>query len=394
MSEPDSERRSDLDEIRARLRVYAVASRLMRRSLFPVGLVLSLIAVGLAFEWLAPRSPDGRLHPLALLLGGAKSTPLLRAGEWWRLFASLFLHAGVAHLAVNCIGAYFLGQLAENVFGTARAWLLFVWGGVAGGLASALWTPEASVGASGAIFSLFGALLAFALSRRRSLPPAIRRFLWVAATLWAALSVAQAIETPLMDHAAHAGGFLAGVAFSRWFGADLPVAARVAGPATRAWRLAASGTLAVVLIAQGLAFRSLSVGPAPSRPPLESLALNGVTVPVPMDWAHGRWADTCIEDPAPPAEVIRAGGVACFHDAYGTVFLVGRARDLLAGTVVDPNMTLRLGLRIPIEERIAGVVRQALALDRDWAIALIGFEVIQPRYDAFLRAVITGIAFR
>ena len=84
--------------------------------------------------------------------------------DWWRLIASIFLHAGVIHLAFNLLALFSIGRLLETLFGPAVMSLSFAFGGVVSGLAILIQPHSASepllfVGASGAIFSLAGTLL-------------------------------------------------------------------------------------------------------------------------------------------------------------------------------------------------------------------------------------------
>ena len=81
-------------------------------------------------------------------------------GEWWRLITSAFLHYGPIHLGLNMLALYWGGRVLEHVIGSWRYLLLYLAAGVAGS-AGALWLSpnEATVGASGAIFGIFGALL-------------------------------------------------------------------------------------------------------------------------------------------------------------------------------------------------------------------------------------------
>jgi membrane associated rhomboid family serine protease len=81
-------------------------------------------------------------------------------GEWWRLITSAFLHYGPFHLAVNMMSLYFAGSILEQVIGQWRYLLLYLVCGVAGAAGALYWSPNSlTVGASGAIFGVLGALL-------------------------------------------------------------------------------------------------------------------------------------------------------------------------------------------------------------------------------------------
>jgi membrane associated rhomboid family serine protease len=81
-------------------------------------------------------------------------------GEWWRLITSAFLHYGPLHLGMNMFSLYFVGSILEQVIGRWRFVLLYVVSGLSGAAGALLVTPNSpTVGASGAIFGVLGALL-------------------------------------------------------------------------------------------------------------------------------------------------------------------------------------------------------------------------------------------
>ena len=109
---------------------------------------------------------NGQLVPL----GANEAAPGLSLvgvahGEWWRLFTPMFLHYGPLHLALNMYSLYFAGSILESIIGRWRFLVLYVVSGLAGSAGAILWSPNAlTVGASGAIFGVLGAL--FVLERR------------------------------------------------------------------------------------------------------------------------------------------------------------------------------------------------------------------------------------
>jgi membrane associated rhomboid family serine protease len=81
-------------------------------------------------------------------------------GEWWRLITAAFLHYGPLHLAMNMLVLWFIGGPIEDVIGRFRFLLLYLVSGLAGSAGALVVDPNTlTVGASGAIFGLFGALL-------------------------------------------------------------------------------------------------------------------------------------------------------------------------------------------------------------------------------------------
>jgi membrane associated rhomboid family serine protease len=100
--------------------------------------------------------PGGTLFSNWALQGLAVSN-----GDWWRLVTAMFLHGSLLHLAFNMFALYWLGTMIEQALGTPRFLLVYFVSGLAGS-AGALWFSSAfavTVGASGAIFGLIGALL-------------------------------------------------------------------------------------------------------------------------------------------------------------------------------------------------------------------------------------------
>jgi membrane associated rhomboid family serine protease len=86
-------------------------------------------------------------------------------GEWWRLLTSMFLHVNFFHLAMNMYSLYFAGSILEQLIGRWRFGLLYVVSGLAGSAGALYHSPlTPTVGASGAIFGILGAL--FVLERR------------------------------------------------------------------------------------------------------------------------------------------------------------------------------------------------------------------------------------
>jgi membrane associated rhomboid family serine protease len=96
---------------------------------------------------------------------GALFGPLVAHGDWWRLITSAFLHYGPFHLAINMYSLYFAGSILEQVVGRWRFALLYLASGLCGAAGALVWSPNVpTVGASGAIFGVLGAL--FVLERR------------------------------------------------------------------------------------------------------------------------------------------------------------------------------------------------------------------------------------
>lgn len=96
----------------------------------------------------------------------AKVNEFIRDGEYYRLLTSMFLHVDLPHLMFNGFALLMLGRDVEALFGTPRFALTYFLGGLSGALASFIFTQNASVGASGAIFALFGAEVVYFYQHR------------------------------------------------------------------------------------------------------------------------------------------------------------------------------------------------------------------------------------
>lgn len=184
----------------------------------PAHLVLvAVCAAAFAASWvyhgdLSPRRLLVRpIDELTLIACGAKDRQLVvGAGEWWRLLSCGFLHAHLVHLAVNLYALAVLGPIVERLWGTRRFLILYVAALAAGSALSLAATPGTSVGASGAVFGLFGAVVVFAVVHRQFLHPRVRLRLWVNLAVVAAANLALGMGVDFIDNAAHAGGFAGG----------------------------------------------------------------------------------------------------------------------------------------------------------------------------------------
>ncbi len=110
--------------------------------------------------------PDFAARPLPD--GSAELAPGVADGAWWQLLTSVFTHVQPLHIGFNMLALYFLGPMLENVLGRARFLALYLVSGIAGSAAVMLLSDPntQTLGASGAIFGLMGALAVVALKVR------------------------------------------------------------------------------------------------------------------------------------------------------------------------------------------------------------------------------------
>jgi len=168
-------------------------------------LVLAIAAMYVV-EILAGGATNGEV---LYALGANHPVAVFQRGEWWRLLTSMFLHGGFVHVLLNGWGLYQLGPLFELFVGPFRMLAVYGLAGLAGSLASLFWTQGLSVGASGAIFGVLGALIAFLLRRREHLTPFARSLLGQL-VIWAGINIYIGFTVPMIDNAAHLGGLAAG----------------------------------------------------------------------------------------------------------------------------------------------------------------------------------------
>jgi membrane associated rhomboid family serine protease len=142
-------------------------------------------------------------------------------GEYYRLFTSMFLHGSLLHWLFNSWVLYAFGKEIEGYFGHVRFALVYVLGGIAGSLTSFAVTQGNSIGASGAVFAVFGALVAYYYHNRKLYgDQAIQRLQRLG--FFALINLAWGLvgsdpqTGARVDNAAHIGGALGGLLLA-WF---------------------------------------------------------------------------------------------------------------------------------------------------------------------------------
>lgn len=103
--------------------------------------------------------------------GANNHNAVLNFGEYHRLFTSMFLHGSLVHIVFNMYALYVIGQTVERFFGHARFALVYFLGGLGGSVLSVILNDPMvrSVGASGAVFAIFGAEMVFLYKHRKLL---------------------------------------------------------------------------------------------------------------------------------------------------------------------------------------------------------------------------------
>ncbi len=144
-----------------------------------------------------------------LLHWGANFRPATMSGEWWRLLSCTFLHGGITHLVSNMVGLVFVGVLVEPVLGRWRFTIVYLLAAIAGSVSSLWWHPATvSVGASGAVFGLYGVFVALLISR--VFPNDIKKQFLRMTVVFILYNLAMGYRGNI-DNAAHFGGLVTGV---------------------------------------------------------------------------------------------------------------------------------------------------------------------------------------
>jgi rhomboid protease GluP len=142
-----------------------------------------------------------------LELGGNRRTEILNGG-WWRLVTNIFLHGGFMHLLLNIYGLVIAAMFIEPNFGRKNYFIIYFVSGVCASLASIYWYENTvSVGASGAIFGLYGAL--FGLLLTDVMPKESRKTIFFLLGPYVGINLLFGF-TEGIDNAAHIGGLLSG----------------------------------------------------------------------------------------------------------------------------------------------------------------------------------------
>jgi len=165
--------------------------------------------------WLVTLKLGGGLAnsaPDKLLVWGGNTASAVQAGEWWRLLSATFLHSGLMHVAMNMIGLAAAGITVERIYGQRLYAIIYLGAGLLGSAFSLHFAAQkaVSVGASGAVFGVIGALLVAVLQHRDKLPKAFSKQTTSSLGLFIVYALLQGFSKPGIDNAAHIGGLLGG----------------------------------------------------------------------------------------------------------------------------------------------------------------------------------------
>jgi len=226
---------------------------LRRRSFVDVVSVACVIlyVMSLVFDPQAALQPRGYLNVFspslaALRALGATGAVPWQEGQWWTLFTAIYLHGGLLHILFNVLWIRQLGPAVEELYGPSRLVIVFTVAGAAGFVASNLLVYDFTIGASGSIFGLLGALVAFGQKRGGTFGAMVLRQYGQ----WAVVLFVLGFLMPGVNNIAHAGGFVGG------FAAGLMLALAEHRSETAFDQLLAAAAIGVTLLGFGLAIWS------------------------------------------------------------------------------------------------------------------------------------------
>ncbi len=171
-----------------------------------IGLNVAVWLLNLA-TGMSPTSPDAR----ALLFWGGNFLPFTLE-QPWRLLTSTLLHGGIVHLGFNMWALWDTGRVAERFYGNTQFLLIYLFAGLSGSMASLFFAASktVSVGASGAIFGVVGALLSALFTKHNKLPATLVSSMRSSMLMFVGYSLVMGFVASHIDNAAHIGGMLGG----------------------------------------------------------------------------------------------------------------------------------------------------------------------------------------
>lgn len=177
-----------------------------------IGACIALYVLSLLIDPAAifnPRGVLGLFAPSGEAVGTLGATGYYYAnlmGRWWTLLTAIYLHGNLLHILFNVLWIRQLGYMVEDLFGHSRTFVIFTLAGVFGFLLSNLMGIPATIGASGSIFGLLGALVYYGRKRGGDFGAAVYRQVGT----WALILFFLGFMMPAVNNVAHAGGFIGG----------------------------------------------------------------------------------------------------------------------------------------------------------------------------------------
>lgn len=180
--------------------IFSLKKPYITYALIIINLLVYVIGLIIGQNWMVEKFG---LHP-----------ELVKSGEYYRLITCIFMHANIIHLISNMYALYVIGTQVENFFNKWKFSIIYLVSGIIGSFFSMIFTQSWSVGASGAIFGLMGALLFFGYHHRVYLGSVIKSQIIPVIVI----NLVIGFSSPGIDNAAHIGGLIGGMMGSMMLG--------------------------------------------------------------------------------------------------------------------------------------------------------------------------------
>jgi rhomboid protease GluP len=225
--------------------------RLLRKGDFTSGVIAACVALYVASLLLDPAASLRPRGPFEMFSPGARALDLLgmtgsvawEQGRWWTLLTAIYLHGNVFHILFNVLWIRQLGPAVHELYGGSRLVMIFTVAGIAGFVASNAVGVPFTIGASGSIFGLLGAMVAYGRHRGGT----FGRLILSQYGQWALLLFVFGFLMSGVNNFAHAGGFAGGLVLA-WLVAPLERRSESEGE-----RWLAAALIGLTLVAFGLA---------------------------------------------------------------------------------------------------------------------------------------------
>jgi len=178
--------------------------------LYAVSLLIDLAGMFQMRDPLSFLGPSGN----SVLILGATGTYPLQLGRWWTLITAIYLHGSILHIIFNLLWIRQIGPMVEDLFGTSRLIIIFTVSGILGFILSTMQGTPLTIGASGSIFGLLGALIYYGRARGGM----FRAVIYPQIMTWAVVLFIYGFLAPRVDNFAHLGGFIGGYLAANLFG--------------------------------------------------------------------------------------------------------------------------------------------------------------------------------
>lgn len=192
----------------AQVRFATRNSTIITTSLILINVAVYLVCGLMAGDLLNPYQAAINGHNGTLYEWGILDRPdVLQGYQYWRIVTSMFLHVNYLHVGLNMLSLYFIGRPVEQVYGRWRFLLIYFGTGIFGGILVLFLSNAPTLGASGAIFGVFGALGIFLWYNRRAFGSAMLSQ-WI---FWLVLNLAFTFGFGDISVSGHIGGLSMGL---------------------------------------------------------------------------------------------------------------------------------------------------------------------------------------